>query len=244
MKTLFSILFWVYWSACLILFCGIIAVLYLITLPFDRFNRIPNKAIKWLGWLMLKVNPGWTIQTRGLNKDKVSAPTLVVANHQSFLDMPLTHVLPWNMKWVSKKSLFYIPVLGWIIYMTGHLGINRRSLKSVQKLDRLVEPIEKGIPGMIFPEGTRTNNGELQPFKKGAFVLADRYNFNVLPVVLEGGYNAMPMGTWKIKFKQQFTVSVLDPIQPQKFQSAKELKNYVFKQMERELKKIRNEKSS
>ena len=241
MKTIFSTLVWIFWALCINSFFLIISLLYIITFPFDRYNEIPNKALKGLGWLMIKVNPGWTFEIRGADLGKVSEPTIVVANHQSFLDMPLTYLLPWSMKWVAKKSLFKIPVLGWIIYMTGHLGIDRKSMRSVKKLDKLVEPIKEGIPAMIFPEGTRTKTGNLKPFKNGAFKMAKQYNFNILPIVLHGGYQAMPSGDWKVNFRQHFVVSVLEPIPAAKFVCESELKDHAFSLIERELARISHE---
>jgi 1-acyl-sn-glycerol-3-phosphate acyltransferase len=188
---------------------------------------------------MMKINPGWTFEIKGASPEKLLQPTIVVANHQSFLDLPLSYMLPWTMKWVAKKPLFNIPVLGWIIYMTGHLGIDRKSSSSVKKLDKLVEPIKQGIPAMIFPEGTRTTDGELQLFKNGAFKLAKRYNFNILPIVLEGGYQAMPSGSWKVASRQHFTVSVLDPIKSGMFESERALKKTVHTIIQEELTALR-----
>lgn len=190
---------------------------------------------------MFKINPGWQFEIRGAELSKVQKPTIVVSNHQSFLDLPLSYLLPWTMKWVAKKSLFRIPVLGWMIAMTGHIGIDRQSRRSVKKLDRLVQPLRDGIPGMIFPEGTRTVDGELKPFKKGAFVLAEQYNLNVLPVVLEGGYAAMPAGSWKVNPKQHFTVSVLEPFEANEFESAAAMKEKAFSAIRKELQRIRSE---
>lgn len=189
---------------------------------------------------MLKVNPGWTFEIKGADPNKLTKPTIVVANHQSFMDMPILYLLPWSMKWVAKKSLFKIPVLGWIIYMTGHLGIDRKSMRSVKKLDKLVEPIKDGLPAMIFPEGTRTTTGDLKPFKNGAFKLAIKYNFDILPIVLEGGHQAMPSGSWKVFYKQHFVVSVLDPIDPTDFGSESELKEAVFMLINQELQSLQS----
>lgn len=236
MRTIFSIIIWIYWAACIIFFFVIVSLLYIVTAPFDRFNRIPNNVLKGLGWMMLKINPGWSFEINGADPEKLSRPTIVVANHQSFLDLPLSYLLPWTMKWVAKKDLFRIPVLGWIIYMTGHLPIDRQSLRSFKKLDKLVEPIKQGIPAMIFPEGTRTRDGELRPFKNGAFKLAKRYNFNILPIVLEGGHQAMPSGSWRIAGRQHFVISVLDPISTGQFESEQELKDTVYSLIENELK--------
>lgn len=222
------------------LFFMIVLLLYLLTFPFDRFNTIPNQALKGLAWIMMRPVPGWSFTIRGAEREKISKPTLVVANHQSFLDMPLSYLLPWNMKWVAKRSLFHIPLFGWIVFMTGHIGIDRRSLRSVKKLDKLVTPIQAGIPGMIFPEGTRTEDGELEPFKNGAFVLAKEYNLQVLPLVLEGGYRAMPPGSWKVKPGQHFTLTVLDPLDPRAFESAEGLKQEAHRLINQELRSIRS----
>lgn len=240
MQRILSAVVWIYWSALFVVFFLLVAVLYALTLPFDRFNRIPNRVLKGLGWLMLKPVPGWTFEIKDAGPCKIEKPTIVVANHQSFLDMPLLYLLPWSMKWVAKKSLFRIPILGWIIFMTGHLAIDRESRRSVKKLDELVKPIMSGIPGMIFPEGTRTRSGELKPFKNGAFTLAERYNFQILPVVLHGGFEVMQSGSWMFNFKQKFTVSVLDPLSPQDFESVSNLKAHTHWLIEQELQVIRN----
>jgi 1-acyl-sn-glycerol-3-phosphate acyltransferase len=235
MKTLFSIILWLYWAICIIGFFGIVTILYLVTFFFDRFNTITNKSLKGLAWIMLKVNPGWDIQVKGADPEKVIRPTIVIANHQSFLDLPLSYLLPWSMKWVSKRGLFRIPILGWIIYMTGHLGIDRRSMRSAKKLDALVTPIQAGTPAMIFPEGTRSRTGELQSFKNGAFKLAKKYNFNILPIVLQGGGEAMPAGSWRVARKQKFRISVLDPLEVDQYDSVSELKDTAFSLIEEEL---------
>lgn len=238
MKTLFSIIIWIFWAVCIISFFVVISVLFLLTFPFNRFNTIPNKTLKGLGWLMLKINPGWVIEMKGADLRKISKPTIVIANHQSFLDLPLLYLLPWTMKWVAKKSMFRIPIFGWVIYMTGQLGIDRRSMKSAKKLDALVEPVKAGIPAMIFPEGTRSRTGEVQDFKNGAFKLAQEYNFNILPVVLKGGQEAMPRGSWRVEPQQEFVISVLDPLEVGEFKSITELKDAAFSLIEEELKSL------
>lgn len=192
---------------------------------------------------MLYINPGWKFVITGADADKVNRPTIVIGNHQSFLDLPLLYLLPWNMKWVAKKSLFKIPILGWIIFMTGQIAIERYSLKSVKKLDKLVQPIQDGIPGMIFPEGTRTEDGKLKSFKNGAFLMAKRYNFNLLPIVHYGGHEAMPTGSWRMQPRQTFRISVLDPIDPREFDTLEKLKKNTYQTIESELENLRKIKS-
>lgn len=238
MQKVLSGFVWIYWFFCFLLFLIVVTLLFLLTFWFDKYRIIPNKALKGLGWIMLKPIPTWSFEIKGADKTKVDKPVLIVSNHQSFLDMPLLYMLPWRMKWLAKKSLLKIPFLGWIIAMTGQVMIDRKSLRSAIKLDLLVEPILNGIPGMIFPEGTRTHNGLLQPFQNGAFMLAQKYNFNILPVIHNGGYNAMPGGSWKFNFNRHFTVSVLDPVDPNEFESVIALKNEIYQQIKTELNKI------
>ncbi len=238
MRTIFSILVWAYWAICIISFFVLISIVYLPTFPFDRQRLLPNKMVKLLAWVMLRVNPCWRIDIEGDDPNKVKQPTIVVANHQSFLDMPLLYQLPWTMKWVAKRDLFKIPILGWIIFMTGHLGIDRERRSSVKKLDNLVAPIKEGIPGLIFPEGTRSRDGQLLRFKNGAFRIAKQYNLNILPITLQGGHKAMPRGEWKIAKYQHFKISVLDSISSADFESANELKDHVYSLIEKELKNI------
>ncbi|MDZ7681134.1 MAG: lysophospholipid acyltransferase family protein [Fodinibius sp.] len=184
---------------------------------------------------MLRLNPRWQFDIQGADQQKITQPTIVVANHQSFLDLPMLYLLPWSMKWVAKKDLFKIPIFGWIVYMTGQIAIDRQSMRSVQKIDKLVAPIKNGIPAMIFPEGTRTQDGELQPFKNGAFKLAKRYNFNILPIVLDGGFKAMPSGEWRPACHQKYVISVLNPVPADQFVDEQELKKAVFTLMDNEL---------
>lgn len=240
MRTIRGILIWLYWAVCIISFFIVVAFLYLITFPFDKFHRIPNKVLAGLAGMMLRFNPGWHFEIKGAHPDKVSQPTIVVANHQSFLDLPLLYLLPWSMKWVAKKDLFKIPIFGWIIYMTGQIAIDRQSMRSAQKIDELVKPVKNGIPAMIFPEGTRTSDGQIHSFKNGAFKLAKRYNFNILPVVVDGGHQAMPRGEWRPACQQNFQITVMDPLPPKEYASEQELKEAAFTLMTNELSSIRS----
>lgn len=244
MRTIFSVFIWMYWAVCIIAFFMIVLLLYIVTAPFDRYNKTPNQVLRGLGWLMMKINPGWSFDIKGADPQKVSQPTIVVANHQSFLDMPLLYMLPWSMKWVAKRSLFKIPILGWLIYLTGHIAIDRKSMRSFKKMDTLVEPIQQGMPGMIFPEGTRTETGEVQSLKNGAFKLAKRYEFNILPVVLDGSYHAMPRGSWKVNPEQDFEISVLDPVEASEFDSVGEIKETVGMLLSSELSAMRSKNTT
>src|SRR5699024_8253803 len=100
-KILFSIILWIYWAVCISFFFFLVSLLYLLTFPVDRFNVIPNRVLKGLAWMMMRVNPGWSVDISGIDPAKIAEPTIVIANHQSFLDLPLLYLLPWRMKWVA-----------------------------------------------------------------------------------------------------------------------------------------------
>lgn len=188
---------------------------------------------------MVRPSPNWKLRIMGEEKYNPEVPTVFVGNHQSFVDMALVYQLPWQMKWVSKRSLAFIPVMGWLVWLTGHLTINRKSRSALKKLDNLVKPIKDNVPVMIFPEGTRSLDGNLKRFKNGAFLLAHEYGFNLQPIVIDGGHKAMKPGSKIVEPKVDFTVSVLDPIKTTEFSDIDILKAHTHQLIENELKRIR-----
>lgn len=232
MKALFSIFVWTYYCLLFLIFFIIISIVFLLTFPFDKYRKAPNYTLSIMARLMMKVSPSWKIDMQDVDKYKPDEPTIFVANHQSFLDMVLIYHLPWKMKWVSKQSLAYIPIMGWLVWLTGHLTINRKKRTALKKLSNLVQPLRDQIPVMIFPEGTRSLDGNLKSFKNGPFLLAKEYGFRLQPMVIDGGYKAMPPGSKILEPDVTFKLRVLDPIEPSRFDSLKELKNHTRKVME------------
>lgn len=239
MRRLFSIFVYLYFSFLFLLFFVIISVVFLLTFPFDKYRKAPNFTLSIMARCMMKASPWWKMEFEGTEKYDPSRPTIFVCNHQSFLDIPLIFHLPWKMKWVSKKSLTYIPVMGWLVWLTGQLTINRESKTALRKLDNLVQPLKDLVPVMIFPEGTRTMDGKLKPFKNGAFLLSKEHGFTIQPMVTDGGYEAMPSSSTNMNPKVNFRLKVLDAIDPADFESLRELKDYTHLLMLRELKKLK-----
>lgn len=238
-RTLFSIFVFTYFSLLFLIFFVIISLVFLITFPFDKYRKAPNFTLSIMARCMMIASPGWKMEFDGTEKFDPSQPTVFVSNHQSFLDMALIYHLPWKMKWVSKKSLTYIPVMGWLVWLTGHLTINRKSKKALRKLDNLVQPLKDLVPVMIFPEGTRTMDGDLKPFKNGPFLLAQEHGFTLQPMVIDGGYEAMPPGSSKLNPNVHFKLKVLDPIDPSGFSDMKDLKDHTRDVMAQHLTELR-----
>jgi 1-acyl-sn-glycerol-3-phosphate acyltransferase len=239
MKALFSVFLWLYFSFLFAVFFVLISIVFLFTFLFDPYRKAPNKVLSIMAKLMMKASPKWKINIEGTEKFDPEVPTVFVANHQSFLDMALAYHLPWQMKWVSKRSLALIPVMGWLVWLTGHLTINRNSKSALKRLDNLVQPLKDNIPVMIFPEGTRTLDGDLKRFKNGAFLLAHEYGFNLQPMVLEGGHIAMKSGSKIVEPIVSFSISILDPIKTSEFKDINTLKDHTHQLINEELKRIR-----
>lgn len=179
-----------------------------------------------MAWCLMHVSPGWKITIEGQEKYDPSKPTIFIANHESFLDIPLLFQLPWKMKWVVKHSMTFIPVMGWMVKLTGQLTINRGSKGALKKLSNLVNPLKDLVPVMIFPEGTRSMDGNLQSFKNGAFLLAMEHSFQIQPIVVDGPYEVLISGSKMLNPDGNFKVSVLDAINPDDFDNMNALKSH------------------
>lgn len=121
-----------------------------------------------------------------------------VSNHCSNIDPFLLAHLPWEMKFLAKDILFKIPAVGWGIKIAGDIALKRGSTQSIKRaMQRAAFYVERGMPVLIFPEGTRSTNGELLPFKDGAFRLAIETQAHVLPIALAGTVGALRKGDWR-----------------------------------------------
>lgn len=190
--------------------------------------------------LMVRLSPWWKIKVTGHERYDRSKPTIFIANHESFIDIPLLYELPWRMKWVVKHSMTYIPVMGWMVKLTGQLTINRSSKSAMRKLSNLVQPLKDLVPVMIFPEGTRSKDGEIQSFKNGAFLLAMEHGFNLQPVVVDGPFQILKSGSKLLSPRGNLKISVLDPIDVSRFDNMSDLKTYAREKIIEEQKRLRN----
>lgn len=129
-------------------------------------------------------------------------PAVYAANHASALDIPLVFgYLPVDFRVVHKRSLFVIPVIGWYLYLGGHIGVDRGNpFRARRSLTRAAERIRGGTSVLTFPEGTRNrDSAAVQPFKRGSFVLALEAGVPVVPVSLCGVKDLVPRGLLHIR---------------------------------------------
>jgi len=125
-----------------------------------------------------------------------AGPAVFAANHGSALDIPILFGhLPAQFRIIHKRSLYLIPVIGWILYLGGHIGIDRgNAFRARRSLEAAAERIRRGTNVAVFPEGTRSPDAEVRLFKRGSFVLALSAGAPVVPVSLRGVKGVVPRG--------------------------------------------------
>jgi 1-acyl-sn-glycerol-3-phosphate acyltransferase len=187
-------------------------VLWPITLLFDRRRLITGRCFRLVGVIAARLTPFWRFGVHGDIPRRIEGRTVFVSNHESQADPFLISFLPWEMKWLAKASLFRIPVAGWSMALAGDIPIHRGNDRSAKKaMDRCVQWLERGVPVVIFPEGTRSSNGKMAPFKDGAFRLALDCGAQVIPIAVCGTRKALPKHSWKFGFTRAL-VAVGTPI--------------------------------
>jgi len=165
------------------------------------------------------------IRVKVLGRENIPEPPFIIApNHTSYLDPPaLIMVISYNIRAMAKKSVFNIPILGIALSIGKFIKVDRSSASRASKSFREAEKLLKsGIPLMIFPEGTRTYNGNLQRFKGGVARLSLKSGVPVVPTVIKGGFELLPR-TANIPKPGEILIKFLPPIYPDKFNDASEL---------------------
>jgi 1-acyl-sn-glycerol-3-phosphate acyltransferase len=127
-------------------------------------------------------------------------PTIYVSNHQSTLDIPAHFVtVPANFRYVAKSQLLWVPFIGWYLWLARHIFVNRSNrAAAIESLQRAGQKIRDGTSIFLYPEGTRSPDGRILPFKKGPFALALEARVPICPVTIEGTGAIMPKNSWNI----------------------------------------------
>jgi 1-acyl-sn-glycerol-3-phosphate acyltransferase len=121
-------------------------------------------------------------------------PAIFAANHESALDiLAVVRAIPRGVRFVAKRELFRIPVFGWYLRLGGHVEVDRRDhARAIASLGAAAEKVRAGTSLVVFPEGTRSPDGRIQPFKQGPFVIASRSGVPVVPVAVSGAADVNP----------------------------------------------------
>ncbi len=171
---------------------------FLLSAPFDRTRRFGHwYAQKW-GRMILRLNNRWTFEVQHEERIPAGRPLVVVSNHQGLGDIMMAFCLELHFKWISKRANFFVPFMGWFMYHAGYIPLRRGDKSSIEKcMGEARRYLERGVSVLFFPEGTRSVDGVVKPFKKGAFKLALDAGCDVLPLAISGTLDALPKHTWK-----------------------------------------------
>ena len=188
--------------------------LLIVTTAFVPRGRVlATKLYEFFGWIGI-VLVGVELNIIGAEKIDPKKSYVVIGNHPSTLDI-FTHItaLPVSIRFLTKTELFRIPIFGRVLKTLGLPRIDRKNAKAnFEKInDSINQVIKLGNSIMIFPEGKRSNQKELLPFKKGASHIAKNFNLPIIPVVSHNAHNLMVKGKVWLK-SGEIKIEILDPI--------------------------------
>jgi 1-acyl-sn-glycerol-3-phosphate acyltransferase len=225
MRIVFSLLYWLYAVVSLAVLYAIAAVIFLVTYPFDR-RRVVNHmySCAW-GYMYVKFNPLWRTRFEGVDKLPRHGAAVIVANHLSMLDILTLYGTFRPFRWVAKAELFRVPFVGWNMVLSDYVRIQRGARESAKKmLEHCRAHLSRGVPIIMFPEGTRSRDGKMLPFKDGAFKLATEAGVPLIPIAIHGSFDALPPHGLIFRNKVTIKVRILDPLDTKAFASADALK--------------------
>lgn len=201
-----------------ILFFLIALLIRIITWPFDRRQVILQQFTCFWAALYTWIIPAWRIRIDGRANLPGRTPHVVVSNHQSLLDILVLFNLFFHFKFVSKIEIFKVPLIGWNMYLNKYIKLKRGDKKSVaQMLKDCEKAIENGSSVLIFPEGSRSPDGQIKPFKLGAFILALNKKTPISPIVIAGTNAALPKYSLNFHGRTNIRIRVLEPIAYESF---------------------------
>lgn len=188
--------------------CGSMILVSMLGMP-DIASSVFGKAWSRVNLAVMLAG----VDIEGVDKINRNQSYVVTANHQSLIDIyVLNGYLSLDFKWVMKQELKKVPILGMACVKMGHIIIDRSNTKAAQEsINKARTSIERGNSVVFFPEGTRSLDGQLLPFKKGAFRLATELKLPVLPITIQGTKDILPAST-KNWHPGRIKMRILDPI--------------------------------
>jgi 1-acyl-sn-glycerol-3-phosphate acyltransferase len=184
-------------------------------------NNFGRRSFKLLG---IKVDIEKEIDINEIEDEQY----MIVANHQSLLDIPLVIGYVHTTGFIAKKELEKAPIISSFIKALGSVFIDRKNpSKAAAALRDIKRKLEEGRKLTVFPEGTRTLDGKVKPFKKGSLMIPYRYNIKILPVAIDGTYYIIKKGE-KLLNPHDVRIKIFKPVNPKDFESEEELRNYIY----------------
>jgi 1-acyl-sn-glycerol-3-phosphate acyltransferase len=169
--------------------------------PFDPHGKRVYRLNQFWTWTILRIG-GISLQVRGLENIEIGQQYIFMVNHQSNIDIPVLvqSLLRFQLRWIAKKELLRVPLFGWAMWATKHITVDRADpTDALKSLERATKRLSAGISIVVFPEGTRSRDGRLLPFKKGGFLLAAQTRTKIVPVTIVGSAKVLPAGAWRLR---------------------------------------------
>jgi 1-acyl-sn-glycerol-3-phosphate acyltransferase len=210
--------------------------------PFDPKKTLLRRFTEEWGAHYLERIPFAGVEVTGRDRLDFGRPYVFVANHASMVDILAMSAARIPALWVSKQENFYAPFLGWNMYLNDYISVRRNNIPSIMRMVRTcLARLREGRSIFIFPEGTRSEDGSLRPFHRGAFVLAARAGVPVVPICLSGTREVLKKGSFMV-YPGRVKVSILGPIDPSEAGGdSRRLRDHVRDLMGRELARMRGE---
>jgi 1-acyl-sn-glycerol-3-phosphate acyltransferase len=199
-----------------VLFVLVTIVLSILSIPAALLDR-SGRSYLWLARTWSKIFLwlyGIHVRVEGLDKVKPNEHYVFVSNHASYTDIPVAlAAIPAQIRIILRHELTRVPIWGWALLTSPFLIVDRSNAsKARETLARAAETIKAGASVLLFPEGTRTSDGKLQEFKRGAFKLAFDSQTTILPIALDGTFEALPRTEKLPRAGSKVVVRIGEPI--------------------------------
>jgi 1-acyl-sn-glycerol-3-phosphate acyltransferase len=244
-QKLLTYAFGIYFFVSCAVFLCIAAVITLVTCLFDRDRKATHMFSCAWGSHYVFMNPGWHFKIEGRELIDPNKTYVLVANHQSYFDILAVYGLFKFFKWVSRDEIFSIPLVGGNMYLNQYVKLVRGKMSSIKQMLKDCRVwLDRGVSIAMFAEGTRSETGEMGPFRDGAFRLAIESGVPVVPVVIDGTFKVFAKRKRVIDFITPVRLKVLSPVDSRQFaKNTIGLRDHVHRLMEKTLQEMREEQS-
>ena len=213
MKYIYRLYQWLIAAPILLVLTIVVAIIVAVGCLFNKSWWGYYPAMIWARifcWILF-------VRVKVKGREKISRKTsyVFVANHQGAFDIfSIYGFIGHNFRWMMRKGLTNIPFIGQACHLAGHIMVDHSSAAALKKtMEDAEHRLADGMSLVVFPEGRRTDDGEIQSFKSGAFRLAVEFNLPVVPIAINGSYRVMPRTTFNVT-PGTITLTLNDPIMP------------------------------
>lgn len=207
-----TILYYIFTVVHTTVWCIVSVIVLALTYPFDKSRRRVHEISRYMTWVFFGMPPCMRRTIDGVENIDRRKPYVIVMNHTSGVDIIAAYKIPLNFRWVSKREVFRLPFFGPMLLVHGDIPIERgNAAAAMAKVIREGKLwLSRGASVAIFPEGTRSRDGEIHRFKMGAFNLAKEAGVDILPVVMTG--TGSTMKGWRMNWTNRIAIRVLPPV--------------------------------